>query len=126
MKDQSGFVDEGYGDVLGDLQGELRRQFLLGNSIDQARNALLRLRHVSSIREYVRAFSALMLEIHDMSEADQLYFFLRHLQGWAAQHEVWCQSPGDWKEAATMAKALVDLRASRPGPSQSTTPLWRA
>lgn len=35
------------------------------------------------IRDYVKAFSALMLEIKDMSEEDKLFHFFRGLKPWA-------------------------------------------
>lgn len=46
-----------------EFKGELWRQFLLGNSVKQVRTALQNLRHTGPVREYVRSYSALMLEI---------------------------------------------------------------
>lgn len=67
---------------------ELQRQFLSGNSVEQARKTLLKLRYTGTMRKYVQTFLALMLEIPDMIEADRKFLFLQHLQSWA-QLEVW-------------------------------------
>lgn len=64
---------------------ELRSQFLPANSVEQVRSTLMRLWHLGPIREYIRAFSALMLEILDMSEVDQLFLILHYLQSLVQQ-----------------------------------------
>ena len=38
------------------------------------------LKHISSIREYVKEFSTLMLEISNMSEEELLFNFMDNLQ----------------------------------------------
>ena len=48
-----------------------------------ARKALKRLRHTGSVREYVKEFSSLMLDIKNMLEEDKLFNFMPGLQGWA-------------------------------------------
>lgn len=65
-----------------DLKMGLRSQFLPGNSY-ASMDAFLRLRYTRSIREYVKAHAALMLEIEDISNHDMLYHFLASLQPWA-------------------------------------------
>ena len=42
-----------------------------------------RLKHTGSIQEYVKEFSALVLEISNMNEEDLLFNFMDNLQGWA-------------------------------------------
>ena len=44
---------------------------------------LKRLRHIESIRDYVKEFSSLMLDIKNMSDEDKLFNFMSELQGWA-------------------------------------------
>ncbi|KAL6344202.1 hypothetical protein AAG906_035427 [Vitis piasezkii] len=44
-----------------------------------------RLKHTGSIREYVKEFSTLMLEIPNMSEEKLLFNFMDNLQSWAEQ-----------------------------------------
>ncbi|KAE8676551.1 hypothetical protein F3Y22_tig00111584pilonHSYRG00153 [Hibiscus syriacus] len=47
------------------------------------RKKLRELSHTGTIREYVREFSTLMLDIKDMSERDKLFHFLEGLKPWA-------------------------------------------
>ena len=48
-----------------------------------AREALKRLRHIGSVKDYVKEFSSLMLDIKNMSEEGKLFNFMSGLQGWA-------------------------------------------
>ncbi|KAL0299945.1 UNVERIFIED_CONTAM: hypothetical protein Sangu_3147700 [Sesamum angustifolium] len=48
-----------------------------------AKRALRKLEHTGSTRDYVKAFSALMLDIRDMSEKDKLFTFMKGLKPWA-------------------------------------------
>ena len=43
------------------------------------------LKHIGSIREYVKEFSTLMLDIPNMSEEELLFNFIDNLQSWAEQ-----------------------------------------
>ncbi|ERN03666.1 hypothetical protein AMTR_s00144p00067150 [Amborella trichopoda] len=70
-------------DIWEDHKRELKAQFLLENVEYLARKSLKKLKQMGSIREYVKQFSALMLEIRDMSEKDKLVYFLDGLQPWA-------------------------------------------
>ena len=65
------------------LKKELKDQFLPTNTAWVAREALKRLRHTGSVREYVKEFSSLMLDIKNMLEEDKLFNFMLGLQGWA-------------------------------------------
>ncbi|GLT72467.1 hypothetical protein SLA2020_444000 [Shorea laevis] len=49
----------------------------------QPRDSLKKLKHTSLVREYVKQFSSLMLDIKDMPDADKLYNFMYRLQLWA-------------------------------------------
>ncbi|KAL6321338.1 hypothetical protein AAG906_016393 [Vitis piasezkii] len=40
-------------------------------------------RHIGSVRDYIKEFSSLMLDIKNMSEEDKLFNFMSGLQGWA-------------------------------------------
>lgn len=62
---------------------ELRAPFLPTNTAWVARDALRKLRHTGTVRDYVKEFSSLMLDIKSMSEEDKLYNFIAGLQGWA-------------------------------------------
>ena len=47
------------------------------------REALKRLRHTRSVRDYIKEFSSLMLDIKNMSNEDKLVNFMSGLQEWA-------------------------------------------
>ncbi|KAK3025408.1 hypothetical protein RJ639_044663 [Escallonia herrerae] len=52
------------------LKRELKSQFFRENIAFNARKVLLECKHTGSVREYCQAFSALMLDISDMSAVD--------------------------------------------------------
>ncbi|KAL0311611.1 UNVERIFIED_CONTAM: hypothetical protein Sangu_2455800 [Sesamum angustifolium] len=54
----------------------IREQFFPENVEYNARRALRKLEHTGSVRDYVKTFSALMLDIRDMSEKDKLFIFM--------------------------------------------------
>ena len=59
-----------------------------------ARKNMRCLKHPSSIRDYVKEFSSLMLEIPNMTEEELLFNFMDNLQGWAEQ-ELRCRGIQD-------------------------------
>ncbi|KAL3529307.1 hypothetical protein ACH5RR_008629 [Cinchona calisaya] len=65
------------------LKTKLKRQFLPTNTSWLAREALRRLKHTGGVREYVKEFSSLLLDIRGMSEDDKLFNFMAGLQQWA-------------------------------------------
>ncbi|RVX03852.1 Transposon Tf2-2 polyprotein [Vitis vinifera] len=91
------------------LKKELKDQFLPTNTAWVAREALKRLRHTGSVREYVKEFSSLMLDIKNMSEEDKLFNFMSGLQGWA-QTELRRQGVRDLPAAMAAADCLVDYK----------------
>ena len=74
-----------------------------------AREALKRLRHTGSVKDYVKEFSSLMLDIKNMSEEDKLFNFMSRLQGWA-QMELMRQRIRDLLTAMVAADYLVDYK----------------
>ncbi|WP_284212476.1 hypothetical protein, partial [Methylobacterium brachythecii] len=65
-----------------DFKRELMAQFMPQNDDFAARGQLRRLKQAGSIRDYIKTFSALLLEITEMCEKDQLYEFLEGLEPW--------------------------------------------
>ena len=51
-----------------------------GNAAWMARLALKKLKHTGTVRDYVKEFTSLMLDICDMFEEDKLFNFLTGLQ----------------------------------------------
>ncbi|KAL2240221.1 UNVERIFIED_CONTAM: hypothetical protein Sindi_0663300 [Sesamum indicum] len=65
------------------LREAIREQLFPENIEYNARRALRKLEHTGSVQEYVKSFSALMLDIRDMSEKDKLFTFMEGLKPWA-------------------------------------------
>jgi len=61
---------------------DLKRQFYPENAEDEAQGKLRRLTQKGSIREYVKEFLELLLEMPDMGEKDSLFSFMDGLAGW--------------------------------------------
>ena len=62
---------------------EIKRQFYPENVAYLARKSMKRFKHTGSIREYVKEFSTLMLEIPNMAKEELLFNFMDNLQSWA-------------------------------------------
>jgi hypothetical protein len=73
-----------------------------------ARQSLKRLRHTGSIRDYVKQFTTLMLDISDMSEKDRLFLFMDGLKKWAEQ-ELTRQGVKHLASALAAAERLVEF-----------------
>ncbi|KAG6515905.1 hypothetical protein ZIOFF_026343 [Zingiber officinale] len=102
------------------LKKEMKDQFLPGNTSWIARDDLKCLKQSGSVRDYVKEFSSLMLDIQNMSEEDKLYNFLYGLQPWA-QVELRRQNVRDLPSAIAAADALVDLRMSKENMNMSSS-----
>ncbi|RVW80510.1 hypothetical protein CK203_052877 [Vitis vinifera] len=68
-----------------DFRREIKRQFYPEDVAYLARKNMRRLKHTGSIRDYVKEFSSLMLEIPNMTQEELLFNFMDNLQGWAEQ-----------------------------------------
>ena len=62
------------------LKKELNDQFLPTNIAWVARDSLKKLKQTGTMREYVKTFSSLMLDIKNLSEEDKLFNFMSSLQ----------------------------------------------
>ena len=65
------------------------------------------------MREYIKEFTSVMLEIQNMSDDDKLHNFISGMQGWA-QNELRRQNVKDLPRAIAAVDSLVDFRATRP------------
>lgn len=70
-----------------EFKKELKEQFYPENIEFVARMKLQEIRHMGSIREYVKEFTTCMLDIRDMNEKDRLFNFIHGLKEWA-QREI--------------------------------------
>ncbi|KAG8371445.1 hypothetical protein BUALT_Bualt13G0088300 [Buddleja alternifolia] len=91
------------------LKQELKDQFLQCNTSWLARESLRNLKHTSTVREYVKEFCSLMLDVKDMSEEDKLFNFLSGLQNWA-QAKLRHQGVKDLQSATMAVDRLVDFK----------------
>ncbi|KAL0303798.1 UNVERIFIED_CONTAM: hypothetical protein Sradi_6247900 [Sesamum radiatum] len=91
------------------LKKELKEQFLPCNTSWLARESLRNLRHTRTMREFVKTFRSLMLDVRDMSEEDKLFNFMAGLQPWA-QTELRRQGVKDLPSAIAAADRLVDFK----------------
>ncbi|MCF8701937.1 hypothetical protein L3054_11180 [Corynebacterium sp. MC-10] len=97
------------------LRKEMRDQFLPSNTLWIARDKLRNLRHTGSVRDYIKDFSSLMLDIQNMSDEDKLHNFIAGMQGWA-QTELRRQNVKDLPNAIAAADSLVDFRPPTESP----------
>ena len=91
-----------------EMKAALRKQFLPKNTSWVACDGLRELRRTGTVREYVKEFMPLLLDIDGMSEEDKLFAFVSGLKPWA-QTELRRQRIEDLSTAIAAAEALVDL-----------------
>ena len=91
------------------MKKELKDQFLSTNTAWVGREELKRLRHTISVRDYVKEFNSLMLDIKNMSEKDKFFNFMSGLQWWA-QTELRRQGVRDLPTIIATANCLVDYK----------------
>ncbi|WKA00569.1 hypothetical protein VitviT2T_018910 [Vitis vinifera] len=92
-----------------DFKREIKRQFYPEDVAYRARKNMRRLKHAGSIRDYVKEFSSLMLEIPNMTEEELLFNFMDNLQGWAEQ-ELRRRGVQDLATAMAVAESLTDYK----------------
>ncbi|KAK3007812.1 hypothetical protein RJ639_015204 [Escallonia herrerae] len=103
------------------LKREIKSQFFPENTAFNARKALLECKHTGSVREYCQAFSALMLDISDMSAVDRLFFFMEGLKPWA-RTELNRRRVNNLNEAIIAAESLSDYNPEPQRPPQRGNP----
>ena len=95
------------------LKKELKNQFLPTNTAWGARDTLKKLKQTGTMREYVKMFSSLMLDIKNMLKEEKLFNFMSSLPPWA-QMELKRQAMCDLPIVVSVANALVDYKFSKP------------
>ncbi|KAL4368415.1 hypothetical protein GQ457_05G001620 [Hibiscus cannabinus] len=90
-----------------DFKRELKRQFYPENAEDEARARLRRLKQSGSIRDYIKDFTNLVLEIPDLFDKDSLFYFMDGLQSWA-KIELKRRGVQNLADAIAVAESLVD------------------
>ncbi|TYK28632.1 uncharacterized protein E5676_scaffold2030G00580 [Cucumis melo var. makuwa] len=90
------------------LKKELRSQFFSENVEILAQRKLRELKHTCNVREYVKQFAGLMLDIRDMSKKDKVFCFVEGLKWWA-KTKLYEQRVQDLTSAYAAAERLFDL-----------------
>ncbi|KAK3041506.1 hypothetical protein RJ639_000125 [Escallonia herrerae] len=103
------------------LKRELKSQFFPENTAFNARKALLECKHIGLVWEYCQAFSALMLDINDMSAVDRLFFFMEGLKPWA-RTELNRRRVNNLNEAIIATESLSDYNSEPQRPPQRGNP----
>ncbi|KAL8125228.1 hypothetical protein AgCh_012780 [Apium graveolens] len=88
---------------------ELKEQFLPLNASWLARESLRNLKQTGTVRDYLKEFISLLLDIKNMSDEDKLFNFLAGLKPWA-QVDLGRQAMRDFPNAIVAVDALVDYK----------------
>ncbi|PWA81445.1 hypothetical protein CTI12_AA187700 [Artemisia annua] len=94
------------------LKAELKKQFYPENAKNEAKSRLRKLKQSGTIREYVKDFTTVVLEIPDLSDQDSLFYFLDGLQGWA-KTELERRGVQDLDTAIAHVEALIDVSSRK-------------
>lgn len=89
------------------FKGEHKRQFYPENVEHEAKVKLYRLTHKGNVKDYVKEFSQLLLEINNFLDNEALFCFMDGLQP-CAKVEIQRRGAQDLNAAITIAKSLVD------------------
>lgn len=95
-----------------DFKRELKKQFSPSNADKEARGRLRRLKQQGHIRDYIREFTTLILEIDDMSDKDSLFYFMDGLKDWA-KVELERRGVRTLDAAIAAAESLTDYRKEK-------------
>lgn len=86
---------------------ELKKQFYPENAKNEAMSKLRKLRHSGSIREYIKDFTTLVLEVPDLPDDVSFFYFLDGLQAWA-KTELERRGVQDLATAIAIAESLIE------------------
>ncbi|KAL8133387.1 hypothetical protein AgCh_008740 [Apium graveolens] len=90
---------------------KLKDQFLLLNVFGVARENLKALKQSGSIRDYMKEFNSLLLNIKNMTEDDKVFNFMSGLKPWA-QNELRRKAIKDLATTIIYADGLADYKLS--------------
>nr|VVW92636.1 unnamed protein product [Nymphaea colorata] len=92
-----------------DFRKQLKGYFMPVDAERQTYRMVANLRQTGSLREYVRAYQKLMLDVPKMPEKDKLNWFIIGLQSWA-QADVERSDPKTLEQAYVAAERLADTQ----------------
>nr|GEZ87487.1 hypothetical protein [Tanacetum cinerariifolium] len=91
---------------------DFKKQFYPENAKNEAKSRLRKLKQFETIREYVKEFTTLVLEIPELSDQYSLFYFLDGLQGWAKTELEWHRVQ-DLATVIAHVEALIDFSSRR-------------
>ncbi|KAE8736351.1 cytochrome P450 78A7-like [Hibiscus syriacus] len=91
-----------------EFQAEFKEQFYPEYAEDEARSKLRRLKQEGSLREHVRKFVELMLQVPNLSEEDGFFTFMDGLKPWA-KNELRRRGVKELSVALTTAESIIEL-----------------
>lgn len=97
-----------------DFKMELKRQFDPMNDELGVMKRLRSLRHTETVKDYIKAYNSLMLEVPDMSEKERLLYFMDGLQPWA-KRELRRRNVQDLPTAIREAESLIEFKMEKKG-----------
>lgn len=100
------------------LKKELRDLFLPGNASWLVRESLKKLKHTGLMKDYIKEFSSLMLDIKNMGDENKLFNFISGLHLWA-QTELRRQAVRDLPATIAAADGFVNFRFMNTSSSES-------
>ncbi|GJZ53762.1 putative nucleotidyltransferase, ribonuclease H [Tanacetum coccineum] len=104
-------------DTWSEFVADFKKQFYPENAKNEAKSRLRKLKQSETIREYVKEFTTLDLEVLELSDQDSLFYFLDGLQGWA-KTELERREVQDLATAIAHAEALIDFSTRKDRPSR--------
>nr|GEZ05333.1 hypothetical protein [Tanacetum cinerariifolium] len=99
-------------DTWAEFMADFKKQFYPENAKNEAKSRLRKLKQSGTIREYVKEFTTLVLEIPELSDQDSLFYFLDGLQGWA-KTELERRGVQDLSTIIAHVEALIDFSTRR-------------
>ncbi|GKV44052.1 hypothetical protein SLEP1_g51279 [Rubroshorea leprosula] len=95
------------------FKGEFCKQFYPENAKKATMKKLRVLKHMGLIKDYIREYNSLMLEIPDMTKKNRLLYFIDGLQRWAKQ-KLKHRGVQDLVSAMAVAESLIEFSKEPP------------
>ncbi|KAF7828548.1 Transposon Ty3-I Gag-Pol polyprotein [Senna tora] len=92
-----------------EFKKELKQQFYPVNAEEEARAKLRRLQHKGTIRDYVKDFTEVLLEIPDYPDKEAFFAFVDGLQNWVKM-EIQRRGAQDLATAISVAESLIEFK----------------
>ncbi|XP_039163085.1 uncharacterized protein LOC120290759 [Eucalyptus grandis] len=104
---------------------EFRWNYFPAYAEEEAHDELKRLEQKGGVRDYIKRFLELLLQIPSMNEVEAFHQFMGGLKPWTKQ-ELKRYNVGDLTMAMTVAESLVEYKASPSTPRSDTRPRDKA